>query len=400
MKKTGPLKLLLFIWKSAVSKVSVLKGNSIQQNRNITFLTVLFCLTCTLGIAQEKIFIWNTNSEDIVKVRINFDENWKFLWLEYPDNSGKRIREGSIYNPITEDNSIESRFSKKVFNRIAYLSVQDLDDYLNGKKIFPLNNCEYEDKWLLADAWNNESKWDNTSKIIKQSVSSRIYFMMIKPDLSDLTQGEGHCVYFDQSGEITKEYFCRYFENGNNFIKIIREPSTEGSTHVWTYNLYTKSKEDKYDHIFSCYISREFCTYYFYNHKSKKQLLFMVAPDYVYKNMGFENNTVYEMNLTQMAEYWTKTNQTKHDFFRSLFSDYPNMKFRLLTDAYKLPLNTEEGVDNEKVNNFMNQFGYSFNQAIDLLIYEGLIKTYCNDKRNPFKGYKESPEGLIRMICD
>jgi hypothetical protein len=356
-----------------------------------TALLLTSLIFFNLGYSQEKIEISSSNPEEVVKVYIYFNEDWKFQCITFPDNNGTNQYLGCLYNPFDEYDNYNTRKSEFYYVRATLLTYQNIEDYLNGETIFPFNNCEQRENWVQIDGTFSTMK--------KQNVATRIVSMSIAIDLKDNAITEGHKVFFEENGEdIKSEYYCRYFDNLNNFIKISRTDPTAGSTHGWKYECYTKTEKGAWNNIFTAYIQRDMCLFYFYNHVSKKQMFYLLLPEYAYKEMGVTNDVVYEMDLKALPENLKTTTVSKYNFFKSWFEDYPNLNFRILNEAYKLPFDSQAVLDIDIINNYMELHNVNFEVTINDLFYDNIIKKYCNDKKDPFYLYLQN-SGLLKINC-
>ena len=64
------------------------------------------------------------------------------------------------------------------------------------------------------------------------------------------------------------------------------------------------------------------------------------------------------------------------------------MKFRIMSNAYEIPVNDKNGTDDLYLRKFMITNKIDFTTAIDQLIYKDFILSYSRYKYDPFTTYK------------
>lgn len=352
-------------------------------------LTLFVLISCNY-FSQEAIKVNINNKEEVVLTNIYFDKEWKFLYLNVYDEKGKSATYFSIYNPSDYKDSIsfKSIRSQVFYYRVTKLTVQNIEDYLNGENIFPLDDCKYRHDWGSSDVYKNIGK--------EQNWCAKVKSMKIESNLQDNISQEGHIVFFDENSNFKSTSYTRYFDNGKNVVNISRH-DTPQNLHDWDYKFGSLNDQTKkYEDLFEAYINRSFCQFYFYNPKRQKWLFFTVQPPYVdiEKVLGMRNNGVYEMGGDPRNPKITQDN--KYDFFKQFFEDYPDFTFRLLDENIdKIYYN---GDSKGNVNSFVIQEitkQKNFNYAIDLSIYEYIMKSYCNNKYEAFLNNKR-----IRIKCE
>jgi hypothetical protein len=345
-------------------------------------LTLYIIISFNL-ISQESIKVDISDKEKVVETYIYFDKEWKFLALKVKNDSEKFIVYFSIYNPLVnqDPSHLKSINDKLFYIRLTKLSVQNIEDYLNGKEIYPLDDCKYRYEWGMTDYWAGGRE---------QSKSAKVKMMQIDSNLNDVLMVEGHIVWFDENGKLESTKHIRYFDENKSMVVVNRTITSEGY-HEWKYEFYLRNESGKYEKLVTADISRSICSFYFYNFKTQKMMYYVVAPDYIYNELGVTNNAVYEMEGSPQKI----TKENKYDFFRKFFEDYPDFTFRLLYENIdKVYYKANVGGVNYRVIEELTK-EHNFNYAIDTSIYEYFIKSYTNNKFEAFQCDK-----INRILCE
>jgi hypothetical protein len=345
----------------------------------------LFVLISCNYFSQEAIKVNISDKEKVVLTNIYFDKEWKFLYLNVYDDNGKSTSHFSIYNPsdLKDSISFKSIRSQVFYYRVTKLTVQNIEDYLNGEYIFPLDDCKYRHDWGASDCYLSTGK--------EQNWCAKIKSMNIESNLQDNISQEGHIIFYDENSKFESTKYIRYFDENfekDKTIVIVKLIVTPQNLHEWDYQFYRRNDlGTKYENLFSAYISRSFCNFYFFNYQTSKMMYFL-AP----QHSGIKNNAVYEIE----GDPPIITQDNKYDFFKQFFKDYPDFTFRLLyenLDKTYYKGDVKGGFNSRAIEELAKQ--YNFNKAIDLSIFEYLIKSYTNNKYEAF-----SLKQRNRIMCE